>query len=378
MSETTKAISSGRANRLLLIMAVSAISFGLAANVVGMAYLANGIWAAATTLAILPLAFSVFRSLRKRTPGVDIIALIAMLGALAFHEFLAGALIALMLSGGKTVEDFAQWRARLELSALLSRAPQSAHRYEEETLTTIRVEDVLRGDLLLIGPGEVVPVDGVVADAVAVLDESALTGEATPVERRTAEQVRSGAINSSGAPFKLRATATAETSTYAGIIRLVRQAQDSKAPLVRLANQYALFFLPLTIAVSGVAWLISGSPIRALAVLVVATPCPLILAAPIAIVAGISRAARRGIIVKGGGALETIARGQTLVLDKTGTVTAGAPALTNIETFGAQNPDELLRLAASIDQVSPHVLAGPILQAARERGLEISFPGRRE
>jgi heavy metal translocating P-type ATPase len=306
--------------------------------------------------------------------GVDVIALLAMAGALALHEYLAGAVIALMLSGGRSLEDYAQARAKRELAALLHRAPRTAHRYQGETLSTINVEDVRRGDLLLIKPGEVLPVDGLVADAVAILDESALTGEARALERKQGEQVRSGTVNAANAPFRLRATAPAEESTYAGIIRLVREAQQSKAPLVRLADKYAFLFLPLTILVAGAAWLISGDPVRALAVLVVATPCPLILAAPVAIVAGISRAARNGIIVKGGGALETIARGTTLVLDKTGTVTAGNSVLTNIEVFGNRQPDQLLRWAASLDQVSPHVLAAPILRAASERQLDLSFP----
>jgi heavy metal translocating P-type ATPase len=331
-------------------------------------------WTVATAVTLLPLAFSAIQSLRKRALGVDLIALLAMCGALALHEYLAGAVIALMLSGGRSLEDFAQARAKRALSALLSRAPRNAHRYEGDLVRTISVEDVQRGDLLLIKPGEVLPVDGVLADRAAVLDESALTGEARPVKRKQGDKVRSGAVNAANAPFRLKATAPVQESTYAGIIRLVREAQQSKAPLVRMADKYAFLFLPLTIAVAAAAWLISGDPVRALAVLVVATPCPLILAAPVAIVAGIARSARSGIIVKGGGALETLARGSTLVLDKTGTVTAGHPVLTNVETFGSHRPDELLRLAASLDQVSPHVLAGPILRAASERGLQLSFP----
>jgi heavy metal translocating P-type ATPase len=363
-----------KVNRLLLASAAIAIPLGLITQATGRSSVAAILWAAPTALTLLPLVFSVIQSFRKRSFGVDIIALLAMSGALALHEFLAGAVIALMILSGWALEDFAQSRAKRELSALLRRAPRSAHRYEGETLTTIPIDEVRRGDLLLIKPGEVVPVDGVVADSGAILDEAALTGEAAPVQRKQSEQVKSGVVNASGTPFKLTVTAPAEQSTYTGIIRLVRQAQESKAPLVRLADHYAALFLPLTVAVAGIAWLISGDPVRALAVLVVATPCPLILAAPIAIVAGISRAARRGIIVKGGGALETIARGKTLVLDKTGTVTVGSPALTNVESFGAHAPDELLRLAASLDQVSPHVLAGPILRAASERQLPLSFP----
>lgn len=316
----------GSRNRWLLAGVASGIAAGLAAWWVGIHRLADVAWAAATIAALIPLAVSVFQSIRRRAFGVDVIALMAMAGALALHEYLAGAVIALMFSGGRSLEDYASARATRELSALLQRAPQFAHRYDGEQLVTIPVGEVTRGDLLLIKPGEVVPVDGVVADSTAILDESALTGEAEPVVRSHGDQARSGAVNTSGAPFQLRATAPAEGSTYAGVIRLVRQAQESKAPLVRLADRYAVLFLPLTLAVSGLSWLISGDPVRALAVLVVATPCPLILAAPVAIVAGISRAARRGIIVKSGGALETLARGETLVLDKTGTVTAGTPS----------------------------------------------------
>jgi len=196
-----------------------------------------------------------------------------MLGALVLQEFRAGAVIALMLAGGRALEDFAESRAKRELSALLRRAPRSIHRYEGATLTDGAVEDVHRGDLLLVKPGEIVPVDGVVVDSTAVLDQAALTGEAAPVKYNHGEQVRSGTVNAAGAPFKLRAIATSEDSTYAGIIRLVRQAQESKAPLTRLADRYVILFLPLTIAVAGVAWAISGDPVRALAVLVVATPC---------------------------------------------------------------------------------------------------------
>src|SRR5579871_6570920 len=367
-------MSATRINKLLFVLATCGISLGLIAHIAGLPKVANAAWAIPTALSLLPLTVWVVRSLRSRALGVDIIALLAMLGALLLHEFLAGAVIALMLAGGRALEDFAESRAKRELSALLQRAPRFIHRYDGAMLTDGAVEDVRRGDLLLVKPGEIVPVDGVVVDSTAILDQAALTGEAAPVKYNHGEQVRSGTVNAAGTPFKLRAIATSEESTYAGIIRLVRQAQESKAPLTRLADRYAILLLPLTIVIAGVAWAISGDPVRALAVLVVATPCPLILAAPVAIVAGISRAARRGIIVKGGGALETIARGKTLVLDKTGTVTAGSPALTNVEVFGNQEPDELLRLAASLDQVSPHVLAGPILRAASEHHLELSFP----
>jgi heavy metal translocating P-type ATPase len=361
-------------DRLVLALTLAGLLAGAGAALLGRGGVAAAAWATTTVVALLPLTLDVLRDLWRRKAGVDVIALLAMAGALALGEYLAGAVIALMLSGGQVLEGFAATRARRELSALLERAPRVVHRYEGERLTSPPLETVRPGERLLVKPGEVVPVDGVVLDGPAILDESALTGEAHPVERLAGDQVRSGTVNA-GAPFDLRAITTAAESTYAGILRLVQEAQASKAPLVRLADRYALIFLPLTLAVAGGAWLFSGEPTRALAVLVVATPCPLILAAPIAIIAGVSRAARQGIIVKGGGALEALARGRALLLDKTGTLTGGAPALREVEVLApAIEPDEVLRLAASLDLVSPHVLAAAIVKAARDRGLRLVFP----
>jgi heavy metal translocating P-type ATPase len=245
-------------------------------------------------------------------------------------------------------------------------------RYEDGELAIRPVEEVRPGDKLLVKEGEVVPVDGVLLTD-ALFDESALTGESRPVERLQGDMVRSGAVNASAA-LDLRATATAQDSTYAGIVRLVEQAETQKAPSVRLADRYAVIFIPVTLVMAGLAWILSGDPERALAVLVVATPCPLILAVPIAVVAGISRAAHRGIIVKGGGALETLARGTVLLFDKTGTLTSGIPRVSDVEVFVDIDAGEVLHLAASLDQVSPHVLAASIVRAARERRLELTFP----
>lgn len=330
-------------------------------------------WALAVVVALVPLGISVARDLWHHETGVDLIALLAMAGSLVLGQYLAGAVIGLMLSGGQALERFASARARRELSSLLSRAPRVVHRYERGELTSPDIAEVREGDHLLVKPGEVVPVDGLMTSEGAVLDESALTGESMPVEHLASDRVRSGAVNV-GAPFDMRALTTADESTYAGIVRLVREAQESKAPFVRLADRYALWFLPLTLLVAAAAWLFSGDPVRALAVLVVATPCPLILAAPVAIVAGISQAAHRGVIVKGGGALETLARVRTLVFDKTGTLTAGSPRVASIEAFGRIDSTELLRLAASLDQVSPHVFADGIVIAARNRHIALHFP----
>jgi len=334
---------------------------------------ANLVWALTTAIGIVPIGWEVLSGILHRQPGVDVIAVLAMGGALALEEYLAGAVIAFMLATGRTLEDLADARAHRELSALLERAPRSAHRYREGSLSSVPIGEVRPGDLLLVKHGEVVPVDGLLVSGIGVLDESALTGESRPIERSEGEQIRSGAVNA-GAAFDLRAVASADRSTYAGIVRLVEQAQREKAPFVRLADRYAMIFIPVTLGIAGLAWAISGDPVRALAVLVVATPCPLILAAPIAIVAGISRAAKRGIIVKGGGALEALARGRVLLFDKTGTLTTGTPEFAEVTAFGDLDPDEVLRLGASLDQVSPHVLATAIVTAARHRGLELSFP----
>jgi heavy metal translocating P-type ATPase len=333
---------------------------------------ADVVWAGVTVLGVLPIARDVIGGLLRREAGVDLIALIALVTALALGEYLAGAVIAIMLASGQALESYADRRAHEELSALLGRAPRVVTRHEGEDLVTRPIEEVDRGDRLLVKTGEVVPVDGVLAGD-AVLDESALTGESRPVDRPHNDLVRSGAVNA-GPAFDLRATATADESTYAGIVRLVRAAQEEKAPAVRLADRYAAIFIPITLVIAVGAWVVTGDPIRFLTVVMVATPCPLILAVPIAIVAGISRSAKRGIIVKGGGSLETLARGSVLMFDKTGTLTSGVPTVADVESFGDIDATELFRLAASLDQVSPHVLAASIVRSAAERDVELEFP----
>ncbi len=334
---------------------------------------ADALLAAAVVAALIPLGVDVAHDLRRGKTGVDLIALLAMAGALALHQFLAGAVIRLMMSGGQSLERYAGHRARRELTALLQNAPHIVHRYEGGRLTSPPIAEVQPGDLLLVKEGEIVPVDGVVAGSAAVMDEAAITGETRPVRKQSGDHVRSGALNA-GPSFDMRAVSSADQSTYAGIVRLVRDAEASKSHFVRIADRYAMLFLLVTLVFAGGAWLISGDPVRALAVLVVATPCPLILAAPVAIVAGISRAASRGVIVKGGAALETLGRATILIFDKTGTLTVGAPHVAGVESFGALSADTVLQLAASLDQVSPHAFADAIVGAARHRGQELEFP----
>ena len=335
--------------------------------------LADVLWIVATCLGLGLSTWRTAVAVRRRRPSVDVIALLALVGALVVREPLAGAMIALMLASGQLLEARASNRAERELSLLVDRAPRSARRRTPGGVVVVTVEEVVVGDLLLVGAGEVVPVDGRL-QGVAVLDESALTGEARPRERRAGEGVRSGVLNTA-TPLELVATATASESTYAGLVRLVEQAQASSAPFVRTADRLAVLFVPLTLLVAGGAWAITGDAVRAVAVLVVATPCPLLLAAPIAVMSGLSRAARAGVIIKGGAALERLAAGRVVLFDKTGTLTSGRPALTDVVTADdGPSGDELLRLAASLDQVSPHVLAGAIVTAGSARGLALTMP----
>jgi heavy metal translocating P-type ATPase len=356
----------------LLVLTVGGLVVGLVLTWAGREDLAFWVWALPTVVVGIDLAVSIIRDLLAGKAGVDVIAILAIGGALALGETFAAAVIGVMLATGQALETYAEGRAHRELSALLGRAPQNVHRYEDGGLATVPIGAVVAGDRLLVRSGEVVPVDGVVRGVPAILDEAALTGESRLVTREEGDTVSSGVVNAGG-PFDLLAIATAEASTYAGIVRLVEEAGRSKAPFVRLADRYAILFVPLALGVAGLAWILSGDPVRALAVLVVATPCPLLLAAPIAIVAGISRAARRGIIVKGGGPLETLGRAHVLLFDKTGTLTAGRPHLATIEAADG-SPDEVLRLAAGLEQASPHVLGAAIVHAARERGLILPMP----
>ena len=283
---------------------------------------------------LLPLIGDIVGKLRRRQPGVDIIALFAVAGSLALGEFLTAAIIGVMLATGQFLEDYAEGRARRELTALIQHAPRTAHLVRGDSVETVDIDRIRPGDRVLVKSGEVVPVDGVVMSDVAVVDESALTGEPLPVERARGDLVSSGTVNAADV-FELQATEEAAASTYAGIIRLVEAARESRSPSVRLADKWAGWFVPLVLGVAGLAWLVSGDPVRALAVLVVATPCPLLLAVPIAVVSGISRAARRGVVFRGGGALEELAQIRNVVIDKTGTVTVGRPVLRSIAALAS-------------------------------------------
>ena len=358
---------------LLALSSLGALSAGAILHLAGAPAAGSAVWAVSTAVILCPLIVSVVRSLAHRDLGVDAIALVAIVSALALGEYLAGAVVAVMLAGGNALEYYATRRAGRELTRLLERMPRIAHCRVGPSIEEVPVEALRPGDVVIVRAGEVVPVDGSVASAVALLDEAALTGEPLPVLRPTGGLVRSGSSNA-GDAFDLTATRAAGESTYAGIVRLVRHAEEGRAPFVRLADRYAAVLLPVTLLVAGGAWIVSGDPLRFLAVMVVATPCPLILAAPIALVAGVSRAARRGVIVKSAAVIERLGAARTVLFDKTGTLTLGLPSVDQIVVLDGLPADELLRLAASVDQLSAHVLAEALVHDAEARGLELSAP----
>jgi heavy metal translocating P-type ATPase len=360
--------------QILASIAVAALVVGGFLYAVGEGDAGRQVWRATVALLAAELAVEVGRAVVvEHSLGVDTIALVAMVGALALNQELAGVVIGLMYSGGASLEAIASSRARRELTALVQRAPRVAQLRVDDRLEQVPVEDVQVGDTVLVRTGEVIPVDGTVLSGEAVIDTSTLTGEPLPETMRRGMPVLSGSANA-GAPFDVRTDRPAGESAYSALVRVVEQAQSQRAPMVRMADRYAGFFLPATLLIAGAAWAISGDAVRGLAVVVVATPCPLILAAPIALVSGVSRAARSGVIVKGTPAIESLGEARTVLFDKTGTLTVGTPEVREIVTTDGVNESELLRLAASVDRMSAHVLGEALVAAAHEAELELTMP----
>ncbi len=360
----------------LFLLPATALLAGLAAWAWGDQAWADRLWLIGTGPILVVLIFTIIRALAKGQFGLDIIAAFSMAGALWLNEYLAGIIVALMFSGGTMLESFAQYRARRDMSALLARNPHLAHRYDKQGLRTVALDAVVPGDRLLVKAGETVPADGTITgSSPGVLDESALTGEPLPVTHRAGSEIMSGSVNAAG-PFDMLVAQAPAQSTYAGIIRLVDEAQNSKAPAQRLADRYALYFLALTAIMAALAGLLSDDPRRILAVLVIATPCPLILGVPVAIVSGLSAAARHGVLIKSGGALERLGRVRVLLFDKTGTLTQGRPDIISINAAKGFTPDQVLTFAASLEQVSHHGVAETITAAAIAKGLQLQRPTR--
>ncbi|KMO41729.1 haloacid dehalogenase [Methylobacterium tarhaniae] len=366
-----------------VVLPLLGLGAGLVAQALGQVGVATLAWNLATLAVLAILLVQVATSLARGDVGLDLVALLSMGGALALSQPLAGAVIALMYAGGQALEAIAAGRASRAMTALIARQPRTALR-EEQTgddatgaegprVREVPLADLAPGDRILVRAGDVLPVDGRVAAGRAVLDLSSLTGESLPAAFPVNAAVLSGSLNV-GQAFTLLADRRAEESTYAGIVRLVAAARAAKAPMARLADRYGLVFLLVTLLLAGGAWAATGDALRALAVLVVATPCPLILAVPVALVSGLSRAARRGVLVKGGGALEALAEAEILVVDKTGTLTQGRARLRAVAALTPFGEAEALRLAASLDQASAHPIARALVEEARSRSLSLASP----
>lgn len=319
---------------------------------------------------LVPLLWGMVRDLQEGTYGVDILAATAIIVAVVMQEYWAAMIIVLMLTGGESLEDYAEHRASHELDALLTRAPQKARLLRGKQEIEVKASDVREGDKLIIRPGEVVAVDATILEGTSSFDESSLTGESLPEVKTNGQSVMSGSINLESA-VTVTALHSAANSQYQQIIKLVRAAKQTKAPFVRMADRYAIPFTIVSFGIAGIAWAISGDSLRFLQVLVVATPCPLILAAPIAIISGMSRATKEGIIIKNGSALEKLALAQTFAFDKTGTITKGTPAVDQITTYNGFTSNEVITVAAALEQNSNHVLAKAITEKAHQSNQKI-------
>lgn len=354
----------------LFSLALIATIFGLILEISGQDTAARWVLAVTALVVALPLLRGMWEDFRAGTYGVDVLAITAIVTSIVLKEYWAAMVIVLMLTGGEALEDYAEHRSRTELDALLTRAPQKAHVMRGKKIVDIPVSEVKVGDRIIIKPGELVPVDAVVTDGSGSFDESSLTGESVPELKETGARLLSGSQSIDGA-VTAKATETAAHSQYQQIIKLVRSAAASQAPFVRMADRYSVPFTLFAFALGGAMWAISGDARRFLEVIIVATPCPLILAAPIAIISGMSRSAKQGIIVRTGSALEKLAQAKTIALDKTGTLTMGKPAVANIVTYGGHTKDEVLGYASALEVVSTHVLALAINEAALDRKLKV-------
>ena len=322
-------------------------------------------------LAALPLIKSMWEDIRSGSYGIDLLALTAIIASVILKQDFTAIIIVIMLTGGRGLEDYAGPRARSELDALLKGSPHRAHVIRGRKTLDIPARDVKVGDRIIIKPGELVPVDAVILEGSSTFNESSLTGESLPVDHGPNDQILSGSVNNDSL-ITAKTIRRAEDSQYQQIIQLVKSAAASQAPFVRLADRYSVPFTVAAYIIAIAAWIIGHQPIRFLEVIVVATPCPLLLAAPIALISGMSRASRYGIIVKTGSALERLAESRAVIFDKTGTLTIGHPSIDSIQAFKPYTQAEVLSLAASIEQNSNHVIAQAIVQAASDQKLKLS------
>ena len=351
----------------------SSIAAGLAAIIMyalGAHELASWVIRIFTLAIAASMAFTMVKDVLHGKWGVDILAIAAILATNAVGEQWAALVIVLMLTGGEALEDYASKRAQAELTALMERAPKQAHRKDGKELTDVPIEQMAVGDIVMVLPGEVIPVDGVIVHGASAVDESSLTGESEPVEKMKGDEVSSGTVNGES-PLELRTLRASKDSQYAQIVELVRAASDSRAPFVRLADQYAVPFTIISFTIAGVAWAISQNPLRFAEVLVVATPCPLLLGAPIAMISGMSRAAKHGIIMKNGAVLECLARAKSAAFDKTGTLTQNQLAVARVLPAKGIAANDVLQIAASVEALSTHMTALALVDAAKQKHLSL-------
>ena len=366
MQKTSKFLSDYK----LFSFAIVAILVTLALQILGYHVAAKWVLSIAALIEVIPLLNDMYKSLRSGTYGIDLLAATAIIASVILGQHWAAIVIVLMLTGGEALEDYAERRAKSELNELLKNAPQTAKVIRKNKTIEVKVDDIHINDKIVIDAGDLVPVDAVIIEGSASFNESSLTGESLPQPKDVKSKLLSGSVNLDGSVIA-KALATAENSQYQQIVRLVQSAQASQAPFVRLADRYSIPFTFGAFTLALGVWIISGDPIRFLEVIVVATPCPLILAAPIALMSGMGLASRYGIIVKTGSALEKLAEAKTIAFDKTGTLTSGELIVDKIQTFGSLNRKEVLSIAASLEQNSNHILASAIVKSAKEEGAKL-------
>jgi heavy metal translocating P-type ATPase len=353
----------------LFSLALAAVIAGVALELAGQHKAAHWLLAIVALVELGPLLYAMSQDLRSGRYGIDILAATAILASVILGQQWAAIVLVFMLTGGAGLEDFAEHRARSELDTLLKLAPQRASVIRKGKVIEVGVEALRVGDKVVIKPGEVVPVDAVIIDGSASFDEASLTGESLPQEKLSGDKILSGSVNLDGA-ITAKTTANANDSQYQQIIKLVKSASANQTPFVRLADRYSIPFTFLAFAIAIGVWAFSGQAIRFLEVIVVATPCPLLLAAPIAVISGMARASRFGIIVKTGSALERLAQIKTIAFDKTGTVTTGILKVEGVKAYGKSSPEEVLAMAAGLEQNSNHVVAAAIISAAGEQNIK--------
>lgn len=321
----------------------------------------------------ISMLIGMIKTLRSGKYGVDILAITAIVATLLVGDYWASLVVLIMLTGGDSLEDYASHQASRELRSLLDNSPQVAHRIDGEEISELAVDEVQVGDLILVKPGELVPVDGRVVAGESSVDESSLTGESKPIEKKLNDELMSGSINGDAA-LRFKVTKSAKDSQYQTLVKLVKESEAKPAHFVRLADRYAVPFTLIAYVIGGVAWFVSKDPVRFAEVLVVASPCPLILAAPVALVAGMSRSSRNGVVVKTGTTIEKLARAQSIAFDKTGTLTEGKLSVEDIHvTAGDFSKEELITYVASAEQESSHILARSLVAYAKKEKLTL-FP----